>query len=390
MLLGVLLAVVLVAAVLAPRRGGVPQPAAGSGLTAGAPNGAVVVHLAGLHAAADAMGVGLVRIDRQGRIVSANEAAHRFLGWREGSLAGKSVMEGFVDHRVEELVRRARAAGPGLLELTSVGEPQQTLIVRARPIEREGGVWVTLEDVSELRRLQRIRTEFIDNLSHELRTPLTTVRLLTETLTLELERTSVPQRIRDSILQIDVETAHLVQMVNELLELAQIEQGEVPLQLAEVDLGAVIGSSLDRLRPYAERQGIELRTELPADPADRRLTADEQRVGQLLSNLVHNAIKFSPAGGEVVVRLRLAVDELTVEVEDSGAGIPADELERIFERFYKVDRARSREGGGTGLGLSIARHIAERHGGRIWAESEEGHGARFHVALPRRRQLETA
>jgi two-component system, OmpR family, phosphate regulon sensor histidine kinase PhoR len=242
---------------------------------------------------------------------------------------------------------------------------------------------VVMEDVSELRRLQRIRTEFIDNLSHELRTPLTTVRLLTETLALELERTELPPRIRDSIIQIDVETGQLVQIVNELMDLAKIEQGETPLDLADVDVGAVVERTLDRLRPYAERQGVVLRGEVPASVAERTINADEQRLGQLLINLVHNAVKFSRDGGDVTVRLHSAADELTLAVEDRGVGIPADELERIFERFYKVDRARPREGGGTGLGLAIARHITERHGGRIWVESEEGSGARFFVALPR-------
>jgi two-component system, OmpR family, phosphate regulon sensor histidine kinase PhoR len=343
----------------------------------------VPVNIEQLHQATDAMGIGLVRVAPDGRIASANDTAHRFLHRRPGTLAGRSTMEAFVDHRIEELVRRAQREGPGQLEIASSGEPQLTLVLRARRVSYDGGVWVVMEDVSELRRLQRIRTEFIDNLSHELRTPLTTVRLLTETLALELERTELPPRIRDSIIQIDVETGQLVQMVNELMDLARIEQGETPLDLADVDVGVVIERTIDRLRPYAERQGVVLRGEVPASVAERAISADEQRLGQLLINLVHNAVKFSPDGGDVTVRLHSAANELMLEVEDRGVGIPPDELERIFERFYKVDRARPREGGGTGLGLAIARHISERHGGRIWVESEEGSGARFFVALPR-------
>jgi two-component system, OmpR family, phosphate regulon sensor histidine kinase PhoR len=341
------------------------------------------IDLAEAQLMADAMGIGLARIDRQGRIVQANEAGHRLLGWRPGSLVGKSTMEAFIDHRIEELTRRARSNGSAQLELASGGEPQLTLIVRARR-PRAGGVWVVLEDVSELRRLQRIRTEFIDNLAHELRTPLTTVRLLTESLALEMERSELPPRVRDSIRQIDVETSQLVQMVNELLDLAKIEQGDASLAIAQVDLGRVVERVLDRLRPYAERQGVPLRAELPETAAERTIAADEQRVAQLLINLVHNAVKFSVDGGDVIVRLSPAESEVVLEVEDHGPGIPRGELERIFERFYKVDRARSREGGGTGLGLAIARHITERHGGRIWAESEEGRGSRFSIALPRR------
>ncbi|MDQ3938541.1 MAG: cell wall metabolism sensor histidine kinase WalK [Chloroflexota bacterium] len=344
--------------------------------------GGVVLGFGELQQAADALGVGLVRIDRAGRIVAGNEAGHRLLGWKPGALVGKSTMEGFVDHRIEELTRRARSGAAGQIELASADEPQLTLVVRARPA-RDGAVWVVLEDVSELRRLRRIRAEFIDNLSHELRTPLTTVRLLAESLALELERTELPPRIRESIVQIDVETGQLVQMVNELLDLAKIEQGEAPLQLAEVDLGEVIERTLERLRLYAERQGVRLHGEVPATAGERTILGDGQRIGQLLTNLVHNAVKFSPAGGDVTVRLRPEAGSVIVEVQDQGVGIPRQELERIFERFYKVDRARSREGGGTGLGLAIARHIVERHGGSISAESTEGVGSRFFVTLPR-------
>jgi two-component system, OmpR family, phosphate regulon sensor histidine kinase PhoR len=332
---------------------------------------------------ADVLGLGLVRVGADGSIVLANEAAHRYLGRKEGSLTGRTTMEAFVDHRIDELIGTALARGSAQRELVFTGEPPLTLIVRARRASRAGGGWVILEDISELRRLQRIRTEFIDNLSHELRTPLTTVRLLTETLALELERTEVPTRIRDSILKIDVETGHLVQMVNELLDLSRIEQGEAALAMQELDLGRVIENAIDRLRTYGERQGVRLRGEMPASREERLIMGDEERLGQLMLNLLHNAVKFSPAGGDVMVRLRSTPAEVLIEVQDSGVGIPRSDLDRIFERFYKADRARVRGAGGTGLGLAIARHVAQRHGGRIWAESEEGKGSLFAVALPR-------
>jgi len=349
--------------------------------------GSVALDVEELRRITDGLGIGLLRVDGEGRIVLANEAVHRLLGRRQGSLPGKTAMEGFVDHRIEELMRRARTAGRAQLEMVSTGEPP-SLVVRAMHAARDEGLWLLLEDVSELRHLQRIRAEFIDNLSHELRTPLTTVRLLTESLVLDLERTKLPPRVRDSIEQIDVETSHLAQMVNELLDLTKIEQGEAALEMVELDAGELVERTLDRMRLYAERQRVELRVELPSAAAERTIRADEQRVGQLLINLLHNAVKFSPAGGVVTVRLRPAAEAIVLEVEDRGPGIPRHELERVFERFYKVDRARSREGGGTGLGLAIARHIAERHGGRTWAESEEGQGARFYVELPREPRLD--
>jgi two-component system phosphate regulon sensor histidine kinase PhoR len=238
-----------------------------------------------------------------------------------------------------------------------------------------------MEDVSELRRLQRIRAEFIDNLSHELRTPLTTVSLLAETLVREADGAgeAIPPRMRDRIAKIEVETDHLVQMVEELLDLSRIESGGPLVMLDEVDLGRLAVASVERLRLFAERQRVELRTEVPEVIPPVR--GAEDRLGQVLVNLLHNAVKFSPDGGEVVVRVAPTAEEVVVSVEDHGIGIPKADQARIFERFYKADKAR-RRGGGTGLGLAIARHVVEAHGGRIRVESEEGRGSTFSFALP--------
>ncbi|HEY7600582.1 MAG TPA: ATP-binding protein, partial [Candidatus Limnocylindrales bacterium] len=249
------------------------------------------------------------------------------------------------------------------------------------------GLWLLMTDVTELRRLQRVRSEFVDNVSHELRTPLTTIRLLTETLLAELERSDVPPRIRERIAKIDVETGHLAQMVTELLDLSRIEGGEARLQLAAVDIGAVVTASIERLRTFADRHSVRLRSELPADLP--RPLADEERIGQVLVNLLHNAIKFSPPESVVTVAAAERDGMIAVEVRDQGVGIPRADLRRIFQRFYKVDRARQRGAagsagqiGGSGLGLAIARHIVEGHGGRIWADSEEGSGSTFTFTLP--------
>lgn len=343
---------------------------------------------------AELLGVGVVRLDDRLQVRLANEAAAVLLGRRGRGLVGLSAIEAFVDRRIEEVVNRARETGAATGELTSIEPGHEILFVRARrsPIE---GIWLVIEDVSELRRLQRIRAEFIDNLSHELRTPLANVRLLTETLARDLERTDLPPRIRDGIVKIDVETGHLVQMVNELLDLSKIEQGTVPLHLDDVDLGTVVRGSVERLRLFADRQGVALEVDVPGDLP--RVRGDDERLGQLLVNLLHNAVKFSSTGGLVTVRARLeeaagpegagageggSSGEIVVSVEDRGMGIPAADLGRIFERFYKVDRARVRGRGGTGLGLAIARHIVDSHGGRIWVESEEGRGATFLFAIP--------
>ena len=323
--------------------------------------------------------VGIVRLDDGLVVRLANTAAHAFLDRRPGSMIGHSAIEAFADHRIEEVLATARDAGSAHGELTVRGGSEPTLLLRARRSPSEG-IWLVMEDVSELRRLQRIRAEFIDNLSHELRTPLTTVRLLTETVARDLERSDVPEPIRDRVTKIDVETGHLVQMVNELLDLSRIESGSTRLLLDDVDLDAVVRATLERLRLFADRQGVRLRAESSETPVSVR--GDEERLGQLLINLVHNAVKFSSPGAEVVVRTRLDGEDVVVDVADRGAGIPPADVERVFERFYKVDRARATGRGGTGLGLAIARHIVESHGGRIWVESEVGKGSTFAFTMP--------
>jgi two-component system phosphate regulon sensor histidine kinase PhoR len=332
-------------------------------------------------ALADELGVGLLLVGANDRVAAANSSAGRLLGGV--GLVGKSLIEAFVDHHVEEAIGNARAEATRL-DYTPPTDRQMTLDVRAWRGPGDEAVTVALQDVSELRRLRRIRSEFIDNLSHELRTPLTTMRLLAESLALEAKRTAVPERVTDMIGRVDLETARLVQMVDELLDLASIEGGETPLSITPTDLGAVIDETLERLRSYADHHGVSLRAEAPADAASRTVPADASRIGQILVNVIDNAIRYSPQGGEVVVHLRPAESEVIVEVTDQGEGIANADLERIFERFYKGDRARSRGRGGTGLGLAIARHIAERHGGRMWARSEPGKGAQLFLALPSR------
>ena len=292
-------------------------------------------------------------------------------------MVGRSALEAFVDVRIEGIARAAMEYGSANGEVTVRSRSGVTVTVRARrsPVS---GVWLVLEDVSELRRLQRIRAEFIDNLSHELRTPLTTISLLAETASRDAE--SASPRLRDRISKIEVETGHLTQMVNELLDLSRIESGTAQLLLDDVDLVRVARSTAERLRLFAERQGLRIELDLPDRVSPVR--GDEDRLGQVLINLLHNAVKFSPNGGEIVVGVREEEGEVKVWVRDPGIGVPRSDLGRIFERFYKVDRARVRGRGGTGLGLSIARHVVESHSGRIWAESEEGSGSTFTFTVP--------
>jgi two-component system phosphate regulon sensor histidine kinase PhoR len=350
---------------------------------------------------ADLVGVGIVRLNDDLRVEIANTAAHVFLHREPGSMLGRTAIEALGDHRVEAIARQAREGGWSSGEVTVSDEPSvagATLVVRARrsPIL---GVWLVLEDVAELRRLQRIRAEFIDNLSHELRTPITTVGLLVESLGRDAESAAaagapVPAKMRERIGKLEIETGNIAQMVAELLDLARIESGGRQLHLDDVDLGQIAVESVERLRPFAERQAVTLR--LDVDAALPPVRGEAARLAQVFANLVHNAVKFSRAGAEVRIGVRRALDGrletaarpksvappmLEGWVGDDGPGISPTDQARIFERFYKADRTRT-AGGGTGLGLAIARHIVEGHGGAIRVESEEGSGATFAFTIP--------
>jgi len=398
--------------------GGVPGPA-GSGSAAGRSEDALIDRLRRLRLRAesaefgleqrlrdlaylaDLVGVGIVRLSDDLRVEIANTAAHVFLRREPGSMIGRTAIEALGDHRVEAVAQGAREAGWSSGEITLAdrdeGPGASTLVVRARrsPIL---GVWLVLEDVAELRRLQRIRAEFIDNLSHELRTPITTVGLLVESLTRDAETAAeggspVPAKMRERIGKLEVETGNIAQMVAELLDLARIESGGRQLHLDDVDLGRIAAESAERLRPFGERQGVTVR--VLVDDGLPPVRGEAARLAQVFANLIHNAVKFSPSGREVRVgvrrepaqsaiaaRPRSAGPEMLVGwVSDDGPGVAAADQPRIFERFYKADRTRT-SGGGTGLGLAIARHIVEGHGGVIRVESEEGRGATFEFTIP--------
>jgi signal transduction histidine kinase len=326
----------------------------------------------------DLVPVGVVQIGANRRVVAANWAAHALLGTVPGRLVGRSVMETFLDARLEAALDAVPAGGSASAEVRVGATNPRILVVRGTRLV-SGDLVVVLEDVTELRRLQQIRTEFVDNLSHELRTPLSTVMLLAETLAREAEAAEVPARMKDRISRIEEETGHLAQMVNEMLDLARIEGGSQLRLEDDVDLGRLAAASAERLRVFAERSGVSLAIEI--DPDLPRVRGDRERLGQVIVNLVHNAVKFSPDGGEVSVHVRGVEGGVEVGVIDHGIGIARADRARIFERFYKVDRARAR-GGGTGLGLAIARHVVEGHGGTIRVDSQEGVGSTFTVTIP--------
>ena len=234
------------------------------------------------------------------------------------------------------------------------------------PDRQAGGSLLLVQDLTCVRRLETVRRDFVSNISHELRTPLASSRRSRKPCVMAPSRTRKPPL--GSSAEFETEVDALTQMATELLELSRIESGQVPLELKAVPAAALLLSAAERMRAQVERAGLVLRLDTVQDMTEVR--ADQPRLEQVLVNLIYNAVKFTRRGGEVALAAHTEAEFVRFSVRETGEGIPADDLERIFERFYKADRARS--GGGTGLGLSIARHIVECTEGKIWAESTEG------------------
>jgi len=324
------------------------------------------------------MADGALIVDGQERVRLVNPAALRLLDTTAERALGRTLAEVVRHHQIIGVWRSCHEVGEEQVDLVEVVRQGLFLQVVATPLSgREPqGCLLILQDLTRVRRLETVRRDFISNISHELRTPLASVKALTETLRDgALEDRPAAQRFLE---RMEIEVDAMTQMVEELLELSRIESGRVPLHLESTAVAAAVLPSVDRLRPQADRAALQLSVVLPSDLPP--VLADVERIQQVLANLLHNAIKFTPAGGVVTVSASATDDEVIFSVRDTGVGIPAEVLPRIFERFFKADRSRS--GGGTGLGLSIAKHVVQAHGGRIWAESVEGEGSTFYFALP--------
>ena len=245
---------------------------------------------------------------------------------------------------------------------------------------------LSIEDVTEPRRLERMQRDFLANISHELRTPLTSVRLLAETLEDVIDTS--PERAQQFIEKIENEVEYLTGMVSELLELSRIESGQLPMAIEPVEAGQMVHEILARMLPQAQRHRVRLSTDV--QQGQTLVAADSKLIARVLVNLVHNAIKFTPSGGLIVIGTG-PVEHQQMQrfyVRDTGVGIREEDLSRVFERFYKTNRSRAKDdfigpgGGGTGLGLAIARQVVEAHGGRIQATSLLGEGSTFTFTLP--------
>jgi two-component system phosphate regulon sensor histidine kinase PhoR len=337
----------------------------------------------------DGMVEGVIAVDGHERIVLMNERARTIFHLQAARGERKPFLEVVRNAELHEVFRESRAAAPGVVvrrEVSLMAPAGRVLQVHGVPLQLGGGetgVVIVLHDITELRRLEQVRTEFVANVSHELRTPLTAIAGYVETLLGgALEE---PQNARRFLEIVHRQTARLGRLINDLTDLSNIELGKVTLELAPTELADVVDSVLAVIQPRAEAGGVALSAKIAPDLPP--VMADHDRLAQILINLLDNAVKYTPRGGAVTTRaIEAPADTVEVSIEDSGVGIPPADLPRLTERFYRVDKARSRELGGTGLGLAIVKHLVLAHGGQLAIESELGRGTtvRFTLAASER------
>lgn len=327
------------------------------------------------------MADGLLITDSKGFVQLINPAARRILNTTRDEALGSSFAAVAYQHQLIDLwqkCRTERTEQTAAIEMARRGFFVQAII---SPFEESGrvGCLVILQDLTHIRRLETIRRDFISNVSHELRTPIASMKALVETL--QDGALDDPPAADRFLTRAAGEVDAMAQIVEELLTLSRIESGQVPLRLTPTNVADLLMRPVERLLPPAQRKSIDIALDLPLGLPP--VLADEEQIEQLVRNLVHNAIKYTPEKGSITLSAEKEGKYVTISVEDTGIGIPSEEISRIFERFYKADRARQREKiGGTGLGLAIAKHIAQAHGGKIWVKSREGKGSTFYFTLP--------
>jgi two-component system phosphate regulon sensor histidine kinase PhoR len=322
------------------------------------------------------MNDGIMVIDQDKKVSMANQSAIRMLSIPNDKVSGHTFIETVLDYELNDIVQRCLDSKSQQTGFIKTKPTNLVLGIIATPLSAESGCLILLQDLTEIRRLETIRRDFVSNISHELRTPLSSLKALSETL--REGALDDPAVAKDFLFKINIEVDKLAQMVEELSELSRIESGEAPLVKKPFNIETVIEHAAGRLRAQANRAGLHLKINIP--PAPVQAFGDERSIEQVLINLIHNAIKFSKPNGTIDISAEPEGDYVRFRIADNGIGIPAEDLPRIFERFYKVDKART--GGGTGLGLAIARKIVEAHEGSIQADSIEGKGATFTFTVP--------
>ena len=323
---------------------------------------------------------GVIAVDPSERILFANRAARPLLDSSLDEAIGRPIWEVIRNKTVHEVVRETLSGRQKHAVEFEVPRSQAVLAMLATrmPGNPSPGVVLVTHDVTELRRLENLRHEFVSNVSHELKTPLTAIQTFTETL---LDGAmDDPKHARRFLERIYEQSERLHTLILDLLRLAQIESGQVVYDVAPLKITPLIQNCIEEYRAVAEAKPITLTAEPPE--TELEVEAEAEGLQFIVNNLIDNAVKYTPAGGKVTVRWRAEADNAVIQVEDTGVGIPREHQERIFERFYRVDKARSRELGGTGLGLSIVKHLTQVFLGNVSVSSQVGKGTTFTVRLP--------
>jgi len=324
---------------------------------------------------------GIITVDAGGEVTVFNRAAETMLGASASRVLGSRIDEADLHPEIARMAADC-ISGSGAMsaEIRLPGVPEKVIGIRAAPFsqsQRGESALLLLRDLSEMRRHEKTQKEFVSNVSHELRTPITAVRATAEALLAGAKNDEeLVGRFLKTILS---ESDRLSALIDDLMEIAKRESGIVRTQKTEVNVAEAVGLALATVRPLAEQNQVQV--ELAA-PEEMIVHADATQLVQLVGNLLDNAVKYTPAGGRVDVTAAQTDGGVTISVRDTGIGIPHGEVDRIFERFYRVDKARSRRLGGTGLGLAIVKGIVEAHGGAISVETELGKGSTFTVVLP--------
>ena len=325
---------------------------------------------------------GVLAVDKNGKILHVNPALKELFNLPIDGGRGKHYLEVLrhsdVDHVLKLVLEKQQ---PQSGEIQTFDQGRKTLQIHAEPLQQSGqfiGALLVMHDITRLRELEKIRREFVANVSHELHTPLSSIKGFAETL--QMGGLEDKKNRADFVHSIEIQTDRMIKLVDDLLDLSRIESGQHKPQRSSLSLRTLALGVLNELQPLADRKKIK--TQMLIEESFPSVLADADQMRQVFSNLLQNALKSTGDNGSVTIKASIENNQARILVEDTGPGIPAADLPRIFERFYRVDKARSRELGGTGLGLAIVRHIVEGHGGRVRVEGEAGEGATLVVELP--------
>ena len=326
------------------------------------------------------MSEAVIAVDSSQKVLLVNSATERLFGIQQQKIKGKNFLEAIRNSPLNEIaLKTLRENRPQLEEMEMLTPIARFFRVHTAPLAQQGriaGVVMVLYDMTQLKQLEQVRKEFVANVSHELKTPLTSIQASVETL---LDGAINDSRNNRKFLEcIQQDAVRLGRLIEDLLQLSRIESKEVPLKKEEIALESFIQKAVEHFQKVLGEKKLSLTLKLET----KSLTGDSEQLQRAVENLLDNAIKYNQEGGNIGILAKKEENWTRIEIEDTGVGIPQGDLPRIFERFYRVDKARSRELGGTGLGLSIVKHIAERHGGRVEVTSQLDKGSRFSLIIP--------